>query len=98
MKLALAFVLLTGPAFGQDKISIDFQNTSTQKVSIMGVYPEAVDDNLGSAFEIAPGETRTVDLGLTRCMRVEIGARFADGEEVWGHTDLCKNRTIILHD
>lgn len=102
MKLAFAFLLLATPAVAFDFQSIEFRNTSAQKVSIMGVYPvhkgKVIDDNLGSAFEIGAGKTVTVELASTVCTRVEIGARFEDGEEVWGQTDLCRNRVIILHD
>ncbi len=103
MKRVLALLLLTTPALADEQIVIEFQNKASQSAEIMGIFPvneagEFVDDNVGTAEAFGPGETVTIVTALIRCMKVDVGARFADGEEVWGRTDLCKNRTLILHD
>jgi hypothetical protein len=103
MKLILAFVIAATPALSQEMLVIEFQNSSTRSVDIMGVFPvdaagNSVEDNIGSFQGLAPGKTASVELASFKCEIVEIGARFSDGEEVYGRTDLCKNHIIILHD
>lgn len=106
MKPALLVALLCAtPAMADDPLTLTIKNTSSRAVAGFSVYPVdtktglVVDDNMGGIVDpIAPGASHVLQLSLIKCDVVEMWARFADGEEVSGRTDLCRNRTILLHD
>lgn len=106
MKTLLACLLLATPMTAQETIKMEFTNKSQRVANIAGIFTidengDAIDDNVGSSDQFAPGKTVTIDLGFTRCTKVEIGAWLGDAKDpraeyVTGRTDLCTNRRMIL--
>jgi hypothetical protein len=103
----LAFALglgLSVPA-AADQLVLTIQNTSDRAVTGFSVFAmdqvtgEAIEDNLGAIIDpIAAGKTHKLQISLFECQKVYLWARFSDGEEITGRTDLCQSRTIRLHD
>lgn len=102
----LTAVLATG-AVAAEPLTLTVKNESSRRANISGVYEVrdgvAIDDNLGSSDPIDPGQTIIVPLTITACRKVEISAWLGvypeeNREEIYGKTDLCRNRTMILHD
>lgn len=107
LALCLIAALLPAPAFADDPITMQFRNDSSRAANISGVYEirngVAIDENLGSSDPFQPGETINLELTIDGCMTVEISGWLGvypetDREEIYGKTDLCKNRLMILHD
>lgn len=106
MKPLLICALLLGtPAAADDLMTLTVKNTSSRVVDGFSVYPvsertgQVIDDNIGAIVDpIRPGASHALRLSMFECGVVQMWARFADGEEVSGRTNLCRNRTILLHD
>ena len=104
MKFALIALMLASPASAADLLTLDFDNQSSRVVEAVSVYPmtgagEIVDDNIGAIVDpIAPGDSRRLELSLVACGKVWARVNMADGEEITGQTDLCRNQQLIITD
>lgn len=103
MKGLLPILLLAAAPVMADE-TITFENRSARVVEGISTYPvgadgRVVDDNIGAVVRpLAPGARVALGLALSRCGMIEAYVHFADGEEVRGRTDLCRNRTLIITD
>ncbi len=99
-----AAMMAATAALADETIILTIDNQSTLVVDRLNTFPvdedgEAVEDNLGSLMEdLAPGAKAELALSMTRCGVVRLYASFADGRELEGDIDLCKERTITVRD
>ena len=106
LALALSLSLApAAPAGAEERIVLSITNSSARAVTGFSVFAmdqktgQIIDDNLGAVIDPIPaGASHDLRISLFRCEKVHLWARFSDGEEVSGQTDLCRNRKIILHD